>query len=114
MLRYMRVVAWLLAATIVVLSMVPPSLRPETELPHNFEHFAIFAVTGLAFGLGYNIRFVGIAAALVIFTGAVELAQNFVPGRHARLSDFMVDALAVLIGLVAAYFLPVRKIERKA
>ena len=32
-------------------------------------------------------------------TGALELLQLFVPGRHARFEDFLVDALATLAGL---------------
>jgi VanZ family protein len=114
MLIYIRIAAWLLAAAIVVLSLVPPSMRPETAAPHDLEHFAIFAATGLAFGLGYTQRYFGVAAALVIFTGAVELAQIVVPGRHARFSDFVVDAAAVLVGLVTSSFMSLRKIEEKA
>jgi VanZ family protein len=113
MLTCIRIAAWLLAAAIVVLSLVPPSMRPETAAPHDLEHFAIFAATGMAFGLGYTRQFFGVAAALVIFTGAVELAQIVVPGRHARVSDFVVDAVAVLIGLVASSFMPLRKIEER-
>jgi VanZ family protein len=100
--KYARIASWLLAASIVVLSLVPPSLRPVTELPHDVEHFAIFGATGLAYGLGYSRQYFVVAAALLIFTGAIEVAQMAVPGRHARLSDFMVDALAVCIGVVTA------------
>lgn len=112
MLKYVRIAAWLLAAAIVVLSLVPPSWRPETEAPHDLEHFAIFAAAGLAFGLGYGRRYFGIAVALVIFAAAIEIAQIVVPGRHARLSDFVVDALAVCAGLVTAVFIPLRKDRR--
>ena len=111
MVKVFRISGWLLVAAIVVLSLVPPWLRPETGVPHDVEHFAIFAATGLVFGLGYSRRFFVVAVALVIFTGAIEIAQIAVPGRHARLSDFMVDALAVCIGLVTASFIPMRKIE---
>jgi VanZ family protein len=95
-----RIVAWSLAAAIVVLSLVPPGLRPETGAPHHLEHFIIFAVTGLAFGLGYRQRSL-VAPLLVAFSGAVEVVQLLVPGRHARLSDFVVDALAACFGLLA-------------
>ena len=101
MLQVMRIAAWLLLLAIAVLSLVPPWLRPETGAPHDFEHFAIFASTGFAFGLAYGRRHALVASALVVFTGAIELAQLFVPGRHARLSDFIVDLVAVCIGLVA-------------
>ncbi len=40
--------------------------------------------------------------ALVLFAGAIELAQTFVPGRHARLSDFIVDAVTVGVAAAAA------------
>jgi VanZ family protein len=36
-----------------------------------------------------------------MFAGFVEIAQLFVPGRHARLSDFIVDALAMCVGALA-------------
>ena len=109
MLKATRISAWPLAAAIVVFSLVPPELRPITDVPHDLEHFAIFAATGLAFGLGYGPRY-PVAIALVIFAGAIEVAQLFVPGRHARLSDFIVDAFAACIGFSASYVVA-RKLE---
>lgn len=94
-----RVAAWLLAIIITVLSVVPPSMRPETDVPHNLEHFVPFLVTGVAFGFGYDRRAFLVAAAMVVFTAAIEILQIFVPGRHARLSDFVVDAAAVTAGV---------------
>jgi VanZ family protein len=32
--------------------------------------------------------------------GALELLQLLVPGRHARLEDFIVDAIAACAGIV--------------
>jgi VanZ family protein len=37
----------------------------------------------------------------VIFCAAIEFAQVMIPGRHARLSDFFVDAFAVTVGIFA-------------
>jgi VanZ family protein len=91
--------AWLLALAIVVLSLVPPSYRPITEASHNIEHLAFFLTTGFAFCVAYPDRPFALATGLVIFCGAIELAQRWVPGRHARLSDFIVDAAATCIGL---------------
>jgi VanZ family protein len=34
----------------------------------------------------------------------VEILQLVAPGRHARLSDFLVDALAMCIGLLLGSF----------
>src|SRR2546421_3284177 len=97
-----RVLAWLLALAIVALSLVPPSYRPITEASHNLEHLAIFLATGFAFGVAYPDKSFALVIELVIFCGAIELAQRWVPGRHARLSDFIVDAAAACIGLGVA------------
>ena len=96
-----RIVAWSLAATIIVLSLVPTELRPETGIPHMFEHALAFAATGAAFGLGYETRREILAIRLAIFAGAVEIAQLFAPGRHARISDFLVDAVTICVGAIA-------------
>jgi len=101
MIKTVRMSAWLLTLAIVILSLVPPELRPRLGGLHALEHFVIFSATGLAFGLGYRPRY-STAIGLVLFAGAIELAQLFVPGRHARLSDFIVDALAACIGLAAS------------
>ena len=97
-----RIAAWSLATAIVVLSIVPPSVRPETDLPQDVEHFAVFWATGLALAVGYTLRPL-VAAVLVIFSGAVEMIQLLVPGRHARVGDFMVDALASIVGLITVF-----------
>ena len=67
---------------------------------HDVEHFLIFSATGLAFGLGYERKHGLLAILLLIFVGSIEITQLFVPGRHARLSDFIVDAFAMCVGLV--------------
>jgi VanZ family protein len=93
-----RAAAWILVTSIVVLSLVPPSWRPITDFPHYFEHFGIYVITGLAFGVGYRRKEI-LFLILPIFAGAIELAQLLVPGRHARATDFVIDALAMCIGL---------------
>jgi VanZ family protein len=94
-----RIIAWSLATAIVVLSVVPSGLRPETGAPHRLEHFVIYSATGLAFGLGYRGKLSLLAPLLVVFSGLVEIIQLLVPGRHARLSDFVIDVAAVCLGL---------------
>jgi VanZ family protein len=95
--------AWLLAFAIVVLSLVPPSHRPVTNASHYFEHLAIFLATGFAFGMGYPNRFFAWATRLILFCSVIEIAQHWDPGRHARLSDFVVDAMAAWTGLGIAF-----------
>jgi hypothetical protein len=100
LIRGSRALAWALAAAIVILSVIPPSLRPETGAPHNLEHFTIFALCGLAFGFGYRGIIVLEAVGLTALAGAVELLQLVTPGRHARLADFAIDAIAGCVGML--------------
>jgi hypothetical protein len=37
----------------------------------------------------------------MIVSAGIELAQLTIPGRHARLSDFFVDAIAICVGIFA-------------
>jgi VanZ family protein len=39
---------------------------------------------------------------MTAFAGLIELAQLWAPDRHARLSDFVVDALAACAGVAIA------------
>jgi VanZ family protein len=101
--RYTQIIskasAWTLLITIVILSLVPAQDRPVTGLPRLVEYFSIFFATGLAFGVGYPQRRLFQFVALLAFTVAIELAQILVPGRHARVSDFLIDACGVTVGL---------------
>jgi VanZ family protein len=96
-----RVVAWLALAAIVVLSLVPPGARPTTFFPHKIEHAGIFFVDGIAFGIAYRGYEWLSSIGAVIFCAGIELAQLMIPGRHARLSDFFVDAAAICVGIFA-------------
>jgi len=57
---------------------------------------------GLAFGLAHTRNRLHTAAFVIAYTGLIELLQFWAPGRHARLEDFVVDALAASLGLAAA------------
>jgi VanZ family protein len=94
-----RVVAWLILFAIVVLSVVPPSARPTTSAPHQIEHTAIFLAAGISFGMAYLRREWLLSISAIIFCAAIELVQLCVPGRHARLSDFIVDATTAVLGV---------------
>jgi VanZ family protein len=103
--RISQTAAWVLAAVIVFLSLGPPPTRPITGAGHNFEHLFIFLVTGAAFGLGYPRRFAFLPIALAAFAAAIEVAQVFIAGRHARLSDFLTDGTAACLGIGLSYVL---------
>ena len=101
--RLSQVLAWVLVFGIVGLSIVPPDYRIVTDLPRLFEHLSIFLLAGVAFGFGYPDRYPMQSIALVLFAADVELMQVWVPGRHARLSDFAAAVLGLGLGTGLAY-----------
>src|SRR5689334_4893390 len=86
-----RVVAWLLLAVMIALTVGPPRMRPVTWLPHSLEHFFAFAAVGVAFGLGYARHRLAIAFACAPCLAALELSQLLVAGRHATRIDLFVN-----------------------
>ena len=99
-----RGVAWLILLAIVSVTVVPPTLRPTTPTPHIIEHAAAFFVNAIAFSVGYPQRELVLSIGAVLFCAGIEAVQLFVPGRHARLSDFLVDAAAAVAGIFVAQF----------
>ena len=100
-----QVLAWLLLSATVSLSLVYPDYRVVTIFPQPVEHFSIFLPTGFAFGLGYPHRYLILTVALIFFTAAVEVAQFWVPGRHARLSDLIINLLGLGAGIGLAWIM---------
>jgi len=100
-----RIVAWLLIAAAVFLSVGPQKFRPFTGIEHELEHYLAFAVVGLAFGLGYPRRGMILAVTAISIAGALETAQLWVPHRHAYFSDFLVNGSAAWIGIALAALL---------
>ncbi len=98
MIILIRLAAYALAAAVSYATLGPADLRPHSNLGQNGEHAFAFVLLGLAFALSYPRHRLPAAGLTVVFCGALELLQLFVPGRHARLEDFLVDALATLGG----------------
>jgi hypothetical protein len=64
--NFLRAVAWALLISIVVMTVVPPTLRVVNGAPHNVEHAMIFLIPGAAFGLGYELRLSVMCAAALL------------------------------------------------
>lgn len=98
----LKLIAWSLAAAVTFATLGPPRYRPHADLGQSGEHALAFIMVGLAFGLAYrNIRLTT-ALVGVALTGVLEVLQFWVPGRHARMSDFIVDAVAACAGISLA------------
>ena len=103
--RLAQATGWILLFAIAAISVVPPELRPDSTLPHALEHAAIYFLAGWAFGVGYPNNLGAWLIGLSAFTLVVEVTQLWLPGRHARLSDFLIDAIAISGGLVVGAML---------
>src|ERR1700759_967238 len=100
----LRVSAWLLAAAVTFATLGPPRYRPHSSLGQDGEHALAFVLIGIAFGLAYPRHRMTVVVAVGMI-GVLELLQFVAPGRHARLEDFVVDALAACVGFVLAALL---------
>ncbi|MEW6642049.1 MAG: hypothetical protein AB1586_16205 [Pseudomonadota bacterium] len=101
----LRTGGWLAVLAVVVVSLLPGSLRPHV-LPNNYEeHFAAYLITGCILGAGYpgpRLRLL-FAAALAVGAGALELSQVFIAGRTASIADFAAGVAGGWLGLHLPY-----------
>jgi VanZ family protein len=102
---FLRIIAWLLTAAVTFATLGPPRYRPHSMLGQDGEHALAFVLVGLAFGLAYPKRRLLTAGIAVVLIGVLELLQLWMPGRHARWEDFIVDALAACAGIAVAAML---------
>mgnify|MGYP001396355744 CR=1 FL=1 len=98
-----RFLAWTLLSTIVALTYVPPAWRVVTGASHGAEHFMIFLLAGGFFALGYRRNPAALGILAIALSGLLELLQLIVPGRHARPSDFAINAFAACLGIAAVW-----------
>jgi VanZ family protein len=98
----LKIIAWLLTAAVTFATLGPARLRPHSDLGQDGEHALAFVLVGLAFGLAYTGHRLLTAGIAVVLIGVLELLQLWMPGRHARLEDFVVDALAACVGIAVA------------
>ena len=98
----LRLFAWSLAAAVAFATLGPATQRPHLNMGQNGEHALAFVLLGLAFGLAYTRNRLHTATLAIAFTGLIEVLQFLAPGRHARMEDFVVDALAASLGLAGA------------
>ena len=94
-----QIVAWSLAAAIVVMTLGPVGLRPQFGHP-SMERFAAYLAVGAAFSVAYPRRRVWVAVAVVCAAFGLEFGQLFVPGRDARVPDAMAKAFGAVSGVL--------------
>jgi len=110
-----RLVFWIGATTVTVLSLLPQSaLPPLPDINDKIEHASAYLALALVAGpawprLADHAR---TAIALILLGGAIEIAQLWVPGRSAEWGDFAADTIGVVLG-VAVFRLGARRRARR-
>ena len=97
---YRVVAAWSCIVALSVLSLIPKAHMPRTGFGGQVEHILAYLGTALvvasAYGATGRLR---IVAGLVTYAGALELLQNFSPGRTPAIEDFACSSIGVLLGI---------------
>jgi hypothetical protein len=100
--RLLRIGAWLVLAGVVIVTIGPRSLRPETALPLKVERFLGFAVLAAAFTFAYPKQWRLVLALTCIAAVSLEALQLVAPGRDASIVDAAVKTLGAIGGTAGA------------
>ena len=87
------------ALVVAYLSLSPNDTVPvdSADKPAHFAAYALFAV--LAFvAVGHGRALIYLSLAIALYSGLLEIAQSFVPGRVMSLADMGANLLGVLAG----------------
>jgi len=95
----LRPIAWGCIGLIAVLSLLPGDEMVRTRMGGHIEHAVAYAGTAMLLRLGYQAWGKQIAVGLVLYAGLLELLQNFSPGRHPGVSDWLASSAGALMGI---------------
>jgi VanZ family protein len=93
--------AWFGAFAVIVLSLVPIELRPHVLESKQHEHFGAYFATGAVFAMAYTKEWARVAAAIFLsgLAGALEIAQQWVPGRDSSVLDWAASSIGACAGI---------------
>ncbi len=95
--RTLRWAAWFCVVLIAYLSLTPVQMR--TPAPAGVEHAIAYAGTAGLMVLAYPSRSVwSIVGLLVVYSGVMELLQNFSPGRYPGLDGVLSSSAGAVVG----------------
>ena len=97
-----RTGAGLAMLTVIVLSVVPGSMRPHVLGNDYYEHFAAYVITGSLLAIGYlrPIHLLSSGVLLALCAALLEFVQLWIPGRTASAGGFATSANGAWIGLL--------------
>jgi hypothetical protein len=102
--RISIITGWLALGLIVFVTLSPVGGRPSLASPH-LEHFAAFALLGLAFALAYPNRVLLVVTIVIGAAISLEALQLLTPDRHGRAVDAFAKALGGISGICVGQML---------
>jgi VanZ family protein len=100
--RLSLVAGWLALAFIVYATLSPIEDRPVVA-GLQFEHFAAFALMGIALALGYPKRLRLVILIVIGSAFTLEALQLLTPDRHGRVIDALVKAAGGICGICVGH-----------
>lgn len=90
---------------VVWVSLLPQESLPPVGLWDKLQHLVAYGALAVTGGVAFpgNRRLLVLGGALILFGGALELAQSQIPGRFGSLGDALANGLGVALGLAAAH-----------
>ncbi|WP_292567310.1 hypothetical protein [Mesorhizobium sp.] len=104
MTKLSRITALALLAIIIFATLSPIQMRPHLA-EANVERALAYVLLGFALAIGFPNRLYQVVIFVAVTAGMLELLQLIDPGRHARLIDALVKALAGVVGVVAGHLI---------
>jgi hypothetical protein len=102
--RISNIAGWLSLGFIVFVTLSPVGDRPSLASPH-LEHFAAFALMGVAFAMAYPNRVLLVVAIVVGAALGLEALQLLTVDRHGRAVDALAKALGGISGICVGQML---------
>lgn len=99
----LRVLAWLLLAGLIFVTLAPINLRPSTPAPTQVERIVALAVLGFVFALAYPRHIFLVALVVLGSTVLLEVLQLVSPSRHGRFVDVAAKLIGAGFGIAAGW-----------
>jgi VanZ family protein len=99
--KILELAGWLAILAILVLSVVPGDLRPHVMPSKHVEHFAAYLIAALILASvdAKWWRAIVIPLSLMVYSGVLETAQLWIPGRDSSIGDFVASSLGAWCGV---------------
>ena len=99
--RIFQILALLGLCLIVIFSLVPGHVRPQTSVSGYVEHFIAYTVVAACFAIGRRSPLfqAGIVISAFAIAGLLEALQSFIPGRSSDVASTLVSGTGGFLGV---------------